>query len=535
MFTKALKYRNTYQLYAFLIIASATIFRIVLSRLGWPPTDSDEATYNLMAFHIWKNGEHPIFMYGGNYLGAIEAYIGSVLFRLFGPSMLVMRIEMAGLFALFLLGLYLLTYRLYSPRFALVTIAFLALGTVSMLVRQLKATGGNAEINVFGVFVLLISFMLASGRIEKGWKRAILYSLWGMFSGLALWSHILIAPYLLVASILLVVFCWREMLKWGLWLLLIGFVVSGFPLIYYNLTSPPDANSWATYSHLSTMGIPANDIIWTHIIRTALVSLPLMTGDQFAPFITSWPSKVPHAFRYATMQYSWSIGYCLLLLCSISLTIAALIRSQHQDRTGNDTRAQQVARLLLGCAAILTIVLYVKGSATVVDAYNSARYLSILWISAPVVLWPLWRGLRFIRSLPLWFNFCKMSFIAAVWEVVGGILLLSTMYIIQEIPQAQARDQQLTQLTATLERLHVTRFYSEYWTCNNVIFASQERLICGDSQVEKGPAFVFPENDNYHIQTLKNLVAQQHIEYHRVDVAGYAVFILARPLQNTRL
>ena len=200
--------------------------------------------------------------------------------------------------------------------------------------------------------------------------------------------------------------------------------------------------------------------------------------------------------------------------------------------------------------------MYVKGSATVVDAYNSARYLSILWISAPVVLWPLWRGLRFIRSLPLWFNFCKMSFIAAVWGVVGGILLLSTMYIIQEIPQAQARDQQLTQLTTTLERLHVTRFYSEYWICNNVIFASQERLICGDSQVEKGtfthgfdryvqyqwilkassnPAFVFPKNDYNRIQTLKNLVAQQHIEYHQVDVAGYAIFILARPLHNTRL
>ena len=473
MFAKVVKNRNTYHIYAFLIIASATLFRIVLSRLGWPPTDSDEATYNLMAFHIWKNGEHPIFMYGGNYLGAIEAYIGSVLFRLFGPSMLVMRIEMAGLFALFLLGLYLLTYRLYSPRFALVTIAFLALGTVSMLVRQLKATGGNAEINVFGVFVLLISFMLASGRIEKGWKRAILYSLWGMFSGLALWSHILIAPYLLVASILLVVFCWREMLKWGLWLLLIGFAVSGFPLIYYNLTSPPDANSWATYSHLSTVGIPANDTIWPHIIRTALVSLPPMTGDQFAHFIMSWPSNVPHAFRYATIQYGWSIGFCLLLLCSICLTIVALLRARHQEAIGRDTRAQYVARLLLGCAAILTIIVYVKGSATVVDAYNSARYLSILWISAPVVLWPLWRALRFIRSLPLWFNFCKMSFIAAVWEVVGGILLLSTMYIILEIPQAQARDQQLTQLTATLERLHVTRFYSEYWTCNNVIFATQ--------------------------------------------------------------
>jgi hypothetical protein len=256
------------------------------------------------------------------------------------------------------------------------------------------------------------------------------------------------------------------------------------------------------------------------------------------------------------MQYAWSIGICLLLLCSISLAIAALIRSHHQEHIGRDSWAQHVARLLLGCAAILTIVLYVKGSATVVDAYNSARYLSILWISVPVVLWPLWSGLRYIYSLPLWFNLCKMSFFAAVWVVVGGILLLSTMYTLQEIPQAQARNQQLTQLTATLERLHVTRFYSEYWTCNKVIFAAQERLICGDTRVRNGtfthgfdrylpyqqalkassnPAFVYPENYNKHIQTLKNLVTQQLIVYQRVDVAGYAIFMLAQPLQHTGL
>src|SRR5258708_4272697 len=162
LFAKVLKNRNTYHLYAFLLIAAATILRIVLSCLGWPATDSDEATYHLMAFHIWKSGEHPIFMYGGNYLGPIEAYIGAVLFRIFGPSVLVMRIEMAGLFALFLLGLYLLTYRLYTPRFALFTIAFLAPGTEVMLNRQLLATGGNVQINFFRLLLLLISFPLSS-------------------------------------------------------------------------------------------------------------------------------------------------------------------------------------------------------------------------------------------------------------------------------------------------------------------------------------------------------------------------------------
>ncbi len=177
LFAKVLKNRNTYHLYAFLIIASATIFRIVLSCLGWPPTDSDEATYHLMAFHIWKNGEHPIFMYGQNYMGTIEAYIGAVLFRIFGPSVLVMRIEMAGLFALFLLGLYLLTYRLYTPRFALCTIAFLAPGTELILRRQVQPIGGYGEIYVFGVQtcppLFPMGYFLRIGSMERCPHRAV--------------------------------------------------------------------------------------------------------------------------------------------------------------------------------------------------------------------------------------------------------------------------------------------------------------------------------------------------------------------------
>ncbi len=115
MFTKLCKQLNPYHLFASLIIAAAGIFRIVLASLGWPLNNSDEAIYNLMAYNIWKYAERPTFMYGGNYLGPLEASIGAVLFRIFGPSAFVMHIEMVGLFMLFLLGLYLLTYRLYTP------------------------------------------------------------------------------------------------------------------------------------------------------------------------------------------------------------------------------------------------------------------------------------------------------------------------------------------------------------------------------------------------------------------------------------
>jgi hypothetical protein len=43
--------------------------------------------------------------------------------------------------------------------------------------------------------------------------------------------------------------------------------------------------------------------------------------------------------------------------------------------------------------------------------------------------------------------------------------------------QARLADNQRT-LVATLDRLGVNRFYSGYWTCNNITFATRERLVC---------------------------------------------------------
>ena len=83
---------GTYELYALLIIAFAIGLRILLVSLGWPPTNSDEGTMGLMARHIAYNGEYPIYFYGYNYMGALEAYLGAGFFRLFGSSVFTLRL-----------------------------------------------------------------------------------------------------------------------------------------------------------------------------------------------------------------------------------------------------------------------------------------------------------------------------------------------------------------------------------------------------------------------------------------------------------
>ena len=77
---------GVYELYALLLIGFAIGLRILLLSLGWPTTNSDEGTMGLMARHIAYSGEHPIYFYGYNYMGALEAYRQSVWYQRISPS-----------------------------------------------------------------------------------------------------------------------------------------------------------------------------------------------------------------------------------------------------------------------------------------------------------------------------------------------------------------------------------------------------------------------------------------------------------------
>src|SRR6202049_3696367 len=100
--------KSIYGLGALLIIAAGVGLRITLLALGWPHTNSDEGTYGMMAINIAFHGGHPIFMYGQNYMGTIQAYMAAALFRLFGISIFNLRVGLVFLFALFLISMYLL-------------------------------------------------------------------------------------------------------------------------------------------------------------------------------------------------------------------------------------------------------------------------------------------------------------------------------------------------------------------------------------------------------------------------------------------
>ncbi len=566
---------------AFVIILAATALRVACAILRWPGADADESVIQLMALHIDRLGEHPIFFYGQTYMGTLEAYIGALWFHIFGPSVLVMRLAMISLFVIFLIGLYILTSRLYARSFALLTSALLIFGTSKMIERQLGTIGGYTEILPLAVFLLLVSYILSvseqpknhynfnpeqilgvaattSGRDkplplrERSWQglvspynvwwfcteRIILYVLWGLLAGLAFWSDFLIAPYILIAGILITIFCGKEILKWGLWLILLGFGIGAFPLIFYNLTATPGNDSWSTLIALNSMGSVGQDNLWHHVSRTLLVSIPIITGFQPASIITTWPSSMPHAFLHGVLQVGWSTGYLCLLCLSLLLGLLAL-KAARNAPFPRRAYAQATLHLLLILAAFLTIILYIKGGATNIDAFNGSRYLLIVWISTPAALWPLWRGIIQIRHLQ------KLRLALTAWRIgiifmIFLVLCISTWNIFSGVASAQQTRQTTVLLTQKLENLHITRFFSEYWTCYPLIFASQEKLICTDTWANlkhgydrygpyrdavthaNNPAFVYAV-DSANLSDLMRALKATRTPYHLEIYVGYVI------------
>ncbi|HET7640974.1 MAG TPA: hypothetical protein VFK47_19855, partial [Ktedonobacteraceae bacterium] len=126
---------------AIVIVTLAMLLRVVLTALGWPSTNSDESTYGLMALHIASLKDFPIFLWGSSYLGTFEAYLGAVMFHLFGVSVFTLRLGTMLEFALFLVSMYFLASLLYTKKLALVTLLLLSTGSVMMIYTEFMAHG----------------------------------------------------------------------------------------------------------------------------------------------------------------------------------------------------------------------------------------------------------------------------------------------------------------------------------------------------------------------------------------------------------
>lgn len=512
-----------------LLIVFAVLLRIILAVQGWTSTNSDEAIMNLAALHISQGRDFPVFFYGQYYLGALEAYIGALLFRVFAPSVLVMRLEMVAFYAAFLVAIYALVWRLYTRNFALIVLALFALGSPRVLALQGEATG-YPELPLLATLLFLVAYTLVINAEYSLSKKAVLYVLWGVVAGIAVWVHVITGPYALMAFSLILLWQFSDMPKVGLWAILLGFMIGAAPLLWYNVYAAPGEDTLTAVLRMTQLGQSAIYDLWAHISNTLLVSVPHITGFSSQCLSSGISAEypflpTPHLHCMAE-QVGWGFGFLALMLIAGAMTVVGLQRSG-KDR--NET-IKQSARLLLLLAALLTLALYIHGGPSSGDTWGASRYLICIWVSLPAILWPLWQ---------LRWHAARLASFALIFIILAH----STAMTFAQISKAQAENAQMYTFANYLEKQHITRFYSQYWTCNRLIFATQERLICGDtwdvngqlqhgsdrytpyrSEVEaiKNPAFVYPVGDS-RIAVVEKALKAQGIIYEVREAVGYII------------
>ncbi|MBA2287368.1 MAG: hypothetical protein H0W02_18000 [Ktedonobacteraceae bacterium] len=553
------------------IILGASLLRLVLIAQGWPALDSDEGTMGLMALHIAYHGEHPSFFYGQNYMGTFEAFLGATMFHLAGPSLFTLRIGLVLLFALFLLSMYLLVRLLYTKNFALASLILLALGSSPVVKRELTAIGGYAETLFLGALALFLAAWLAhSWRRDlpssaRRW-RLLIYSMWGFVAGFGLWSDLLIFPFICMSALLLLLFCRAELKIWAIGCLSLGLMIGAFPLIVYNVSSPADNSLRALwYIH---HGGPAGEALrqlpaQQQVAGTLLIALPLATNvspicTPLDPFLLErWQ---PPTWQCDLYQGSWGVGF--LLLGGLAIVLAArpawrLWREHHRSPKPvwpDDERQALIrdcARLAVLGSGGLTLLFYIISPVAALSPQTSYRYLLGLLIAMPAVTWPLWRSAtaaslsmanKVKRQAPPALNRALIALIALAF--IGG--MIGTF---EDARATQAMNQRQEDLIQQLVHLHVRYIYSEYWTCDRLMFQSQEQgkeqIYCAvlDDGLLPGfdryppyrsivvahafPTYVFPL-DSRGARAFARFVIHRQGQYLRFVFDGYVVY-LRRP------
>ncbi|MFI9644210.1 hypothetical protein ACIG87_29855 [Micromonospora sp. NPDC051925] len=509
-------------LVALLLGLAGVGYRLVLTLLTVPAANSDEATFGLAAMHIAAGREHPVFLYGQHYMGMVESYLAAPLVAVAGPGWPVLRLPLVALYAVFLWLSYRLSRQLYRPWFATFTVGLLVLGTERVVRDQLTVVGGRPEVKPAVLAILLIALGLAGRRVRL--RRAAV-ALAGFLAGAALWSDWLIAPYLAVAGLLLLHAVRRELLGWSGLLLVAGFAVGVTPLVWDNLVAPPGADSLSVLRQLSAGTGPTPPLV-DRVRGGLLEGVPLATGLCPVTGCARW-------------QEWFGLLYPVLLAAAAGLALVGYRRTAGRPTA---VRVRPVTQLTLVAGAALTLLAYVRSPPAATDPLANARYLSVLQISLPAVLWPLW-----LAAVACWRGTAGVVgrlVGASATAVLAGLTttaLVATGLFLTALDPPMADQRRARELADAVRRTGLREVYGDYWTCNRLTFDTGERVVCAvlDGQLTPGqnrygpywrrveqagrPGYVLPV-DSPAERRLRGLLGDRADAARLVEVAGYRVY-----------
>lgn len=179
----------------------------------------------------------------------------------------------------------------------------------------------------------------------------------------------------------------------------------------------------------------------------------------------------------ARWQQWFGLLYPVLLAGAVVLALVAYRRAAGRpaaDRVGPATQLALVA------GAGLTLVAYVRSPLAGTDPLGNARYLSVLQLSLPVALWPLWLAARVAwRGTAGVVGRLAGASATAALAGLAATALVATGLFVAGADGLRAEERQARELADTVRRAGLRTVYAEYWTCNRLVFNTAEAVACG--------------------------------------------------------
>jgi len=250
-------------------------------------------------------------------------------------------------------------------------------------------------------------------------------------------------------------------------------------------------------------------------------------------------------------QGSWGLAFIVLLIVATTVAIRALPRWRaviHPPASlALDERRRLIrhtARLLLLGAPILTLLAYIFSPAPALVPVTSSRYLVSLLVATPVLIWPLCSHIRIAR--PALFSTIASILKLSVLLFVFIVFIGATISVFQQIPDEERITQQQDALIDDLLHMHAVRIYSDYGTCDRLIFQSDEGIICSvlDNNLQTGQnryppyqtivqddpnaAYVFPTGSPQD-EVFAKMMATSSLKYQHFSYEGYDIY---QPLKS---
>jgi hypothetical protein len=317
------------------VLAAGVAVRVAL--LLAPDVWSDETANGLMSLAVLR-GELPVYLYGQDFMGVLDAYLAAPLHYVFGPSILTLKLLPVALTLTWLVLTVRLAWEAFGPRAAVFVAALLAVPPDFLLKWAVEARTKYHLCVVLGTLALLFARRPPGCDPRRDALRA---GVLGLILGLGFWTNFLTVVFFPPVAILWLRRGVGPALR-GLPPAAVAFGLGSLPHWIYGLqhgTELPDTGGWIGWAALAEHVEAASRVAWPIV-----AGVPASVRDEPAGVMLAVALALVFGLAaVAAVRVVWRRprgGQAALvsLLALVVTNVGLVVGTQHGDRIDSDPK-----------------------------------------------------------------------------------------------------------------------------------------------------------------------------------------------------